>query len=79
MNRGNFGSMKYYWFLSDGKIVREISWEEWRKMASKDMHKKSNTRLLCRIETSYISFRKGNRHIWIPLKQLRKVLENEGK
>lgn len=65
--------MKYFWLYADGKTVKEISWEEYRKLfVSKNRY------LLCRIYSdTEIAFRKGNNYIWLPLRQLKEILGNE--
>lgn len=66
---------KYYHLLSDGKTVREITWEDWLQMGRED-YDRSNTRLMVRIlADGDLTARKGKSYNYIPKRQLDKVLE----
>lgn len=64
---------KNYWLLSDGKTVREITWEQWRDMVNEDYDRK-NKRTLMRVWDSEVYFRKGKSSFWVDRRQLEKVL-----
>lgn len=66
---------RYFWLLSDHKTVREIDWEEWRKIAQQDFQRKGNTRLIARVHDIEVYIRKGNQFIWVPRVQLEKALK----
>ena len=65
---------KWFWLYSDGKKVKEISWEQWRNIVTQDRGRE-NTRLVCRADTSELYLRKGDRSVSVPLAQLKKVLD----
>lgn len=64
---------RFFWLYADGKTVKEISWEEWRKIANDD-YKREKTRKICRVDNTEFYARKGNNFIWIPRRQLEEVL-----
>ena len=67
-------SAKWFWLYSNGKKVKEISWEQWRDIVNQDRGRE-NTRLVCRADNSELYLRKGDRYVWVPMAQLQKVLD----
>lgn len=65
---------RYFWLKSDGKTVKEISFEEYRKIVKTEWTWTSNTRMICRLTDSEIYVRKGQNYFWIPMRQLKEVL-----
>lgn len=65
---------RFFHIYADGETVREISWEEWRKICNQD-YNSSNTRLLCRIDDTEIYFHKGQQFIWVRKSQLMQILK----
>ena len=65
---------KWFWLYSNGKKVKEVSWEQWRDMVNQDRGRE-NTRLICRIDNSELYLRKGDRSVSVPLAQIKKVLD----
>ena len=64
---------KYYWLLSDGKTVKELTQEEYRKKATNDM--KTNTNHLFMIVwDSEVHFGQARRGISVRRKQLDQIL-----
>lgn len=68
--------VRWFWLLSDHKTIREISWDQWKKIVEKDFEKRSHTRLICRVCDSEIYFRKGSDFLWIPMDQLKEILSS---
>jgi len=69
--------VKYFWLLSDGKTVREISQEEFRRLNKQNWsysHKFQSYLLLVLFGTE-IHIAKGTSMLNVPLKQLREILQ----
>lgn len=65
---------RYFYVYYGGKIVREITWEEWRKIAREDWRAK-RTRLIIRIDNVHFYIRKGTNCIWIRGESINKILK----
>lgn len=68
---------KCYWLLSDGKTVRELSFERYREMALKDMKEDKSSHLFAVVWDTEIHFGKGRRGITIRRRQLNEILRQE--
>lgn len=66
---------RFFWLMSDRKTVRELTFEAWREIMFTEFKKKTNSRLLVRVDHSAVYARKGERSLWISLEQLKQVLE----
>lgn len=64
---------RFFHIYADGKTVREISWEEWRKIRLKD-YSSDRARLACRDEGTDLYFSKGRNFIWVRKAQLAEIL-----
>ena len=64
--------MKYYWFCSDSRLVREISFEEYGKMTKYGIMNPSKASMIVAItvQKAGVNFRKGNNHLYVPTRQL---------
>ena len=65
---------KYFWLLSDGKTVREISIEEFRYLSRRSQESPQGYLLLVLFD-SEIHIAKGQSMLNVPLKQLNQVLK----
>ena len=69
-NKGsNWTMTKFFHIYADGKRVREISWEQYRKLSRSKVHY-----ALCRLHKNEIGFSKGSNWIWLSLRQLKEIL-----
>lgn len=68
--------MKFYWLLSNKKEVREISWQEYRKLAERGLKAKHSSLLICDYG-SELYIRKGQQGIFVAKEQLKQILEEE--
>ena len=66
--------MKCFHLLSDGKTVKEISWEEYRTLANRGWNAKRKYRLLVVLQSG-INILYGNNGVFIPMKQLLQALK----
>lgn len=66
---------KYYHIYSDGKTIKEITWDEWREIINQDSKRTANFRLIARVSDSELYLRKGLRYTWIQRSQLDQILE----
>jgi len=69
--------MKCFWLLSDGKTVREISYEKLQELTNKNWHSKKRYKLAVQHDGSQadFSFWAGKDHLFLPRTQLEQVLE----
>ena len=67
-------TVRWFWLYSDGKTVKEISWDEWSKIVQKDWNSHGPTRLLCRVHGNDIHIRKGSKYVYVKKAQLLSVL-----
>lgn len=70
--------MKYYHLFSDRKTVKEISWEEHRKLVNTGWEHSTKKYLLVLVSPSEMGVVYGRNIIWIPFKQLLQVLQQAG-
>jgi len=70
--------MRYFHLFSDRKTVKEISWEEHRKLFNTGWENSTKKYLLVLVFPSEIGFVYGQAVIWIPVKQLLQVLQQAG-
>jgi len=68
---------KYYWLLSDGKTVREISWEEYHKINMENWKRETNLKLICYLDNSFFQARRGKKYVTVHLRQLKQILNGE--
>lgn len=64
----------FFHLLSDCKTVKEISSEEWVKIAMQEREKGTHTKLICRVHPTELYFVKGKKSMWIPRRQLDQIL-----
>ena len=73
--------MKCFWLLADGKTVREISFEKYKKLQNKNWKsEKIRYKLAVQHDGSRadFSFWAGKRHLFLPRAQLKQLLgENQ--
>lgn len=69
---------RYFRLYSDGKRIKELTWEEWKEIAIRQLNWKERAFSLCKICDTEIYLRKGEHSFWISRKQMEKVL-NEAK
>jgi len=69
--------LEYYWLLSDGKTVRQISHEEWFNMNRQNWNRKCNLNLICFMDSSFLQLRRGKNYVTVSLKQLKQLLNGD--
>jgi len=70
--------MKYFHLFNDRKTVKEISWEEHRKLVNVGWEHSTKKYLLVLVSPSEIGLVYGKSIIWVPVKQLLQVLQSAG-
>jgi len=68
---------KYYWLLSDGKTIRELTREQYRNMAIQDMRQNRDSHLFAVVWDSEVYFGRGRKGINIRRFQLDKILGDD--
>lgn len=66
--------MKFFWLLSDGKTVREISFEKYKELARKGFDSSKSSQLAVLFD-SEIHFQKSRSYMNIRLTQLSQLLK----
>jgi len=70
---------KYFWLLSDGKTIREISRDEYLHLHARNWQNGLNTFQLIVSWNNEIHFEHGKAMLNVRLRQLTKILEGTGR
>lgn len=66
---------RFFRIYADDRTVKEISFDEYKRLMRQNWRAKKRTILLCRVDSTDIYFKKAGHGLWIRRKQLKHILD----